>query len=148
MTDLQSTNRVKLSAVRESTFGVTPTNPVFNTVRETSSGLNANPKTIISSEIRSDRQVTDLILVGEDAGGAVGGELAFSVADSDLEEALQGTWSNDPTIINTGAGTPISALSTTTATVTTPLGTPFVAGMLVLTSGFVAPANNGLLATV
>jgi hypothetical protein len=42
--------------------------------------------------------VTDLILVGEEAGGTVGGELAFSVADDDLEEALQGTWSNSPSI--------------------------------------------------
>src|ERR1700738_3872555 len=142
MTDLQSTNRVKLSAVRESTFGVTPTNPVFNTIRETSSGLNANPKTVISSEIRSDRQVTDLILVGEDAGGAVGGELAFNVADDELEEALQGTWSSNPSIINTGAGTPISALSTTTATVTTPLGSQFVAGMLAFTGGVFASAKN------
>jgi hypothetical protein len=109
MTDLQSTNRVKLSKVREATFGVTPTSPVFKTIRETSSGLNANPKTVITNEIRSDRQVTDLILVGQDAGGDVGGELAFAVSDDDLEEALQGTWSNDPSIINTGARTiPIS----------------------------------------
>jgi hypothetical protein len=148
MTDLQSTNRVKLSKVREATFGVTPTSPVFKTIRETSSGLNANPKTVITNEIRSDRQVTDLILVGQDAGGDVGGELAFAVSDDDLEEALQGTWSNDPSIINTGAGTPISALSTTTATVTTPLGSAFVAGMMVFTGGFVASANNGLLAPV
>jgi hypothetical protein len=148
MTDLQSTNRVKLSACRETTFGVTPTSPIFNTIRETSSGLNANPKTVITSEIRSDRQISDLILVGEDASGAVGGELAFNVADNDLEEALQGTWSNNPSIINTGAGTPISAITTTTATVTTPLGTPFVAGMLVLAGGFTAAANNNLLATV
>jgi hypothetical protein len=148
MADLQSTNRVKLSKTRETTFGVTPTNPVFNTIRETSSGLNANPKTVISSEIRPDRQIVDLILTGEDAGGAVGGELAFNVADDDLEEALQGTWSNDPAVINTGSGTPISALSATTATVTTPLGSAFVAGMLVLTGGFTAPANNALLATV
>jgi hypothetical protein len=52
---LQSTNRVKLSKVRETTFGVTPANPVFKAVRETSSSLAANPKTVISAEIRPDR---------------------------------------------------------------------------------------------
>ena len=60
---LQSTNRVKLSKVRETIFGVIPANPVFKAVRETSSSLSANPKTVISSEIRPDRQVTDLVLV-------------------------------------------------------------------------------------
>lgn len=143
MTDLQSTNRVKLSKVRETTFGVTPTNPVFNTIRETSSGLNANPKTIISSEIRSDRQVTDLILIGEDAGGAVGGELAFHVADDDLEEALQGTWSNNPSITVVTIDTEISDVSTTTLTVSAG-GAAFVAGMLTLTSGLTTPGNNKL----
>lgn len=143
MTDLQSTNRVKLSKVRETTFGVTPANPVFNTIRETSSGLNANPKTIISSEIRSDRQVTDLILVGEDAGGAVGGELAFHVADDDLEEALQGTWSNNPSITVATIDTEISDVSTTTLTVSAG-GAAFIAGALTLTSGFTTAGNNKL----
>jgi hypothetical protein len=35
--------------------------------RETSSSLAANPKTVTASEIRSHRQVTDLILVDQDA---------------------------------------------------------------------------------
>lgn len=148
MTDLQSTNRVAIAKVRETTFGVTPTSPAFKAIRETSSGLSASPTTVVSSEIRGDRQVTDLILTGESAGGDVGGELAFNVADDDLEEAVQGTWSNDPAIINTGSATPISALSTTTATVTTPLGSAFVTGMLVFTGGFVTAANDSLLATV
>ena len=71
MAELQSTNRVKLSKVRESTFGVTPTSPVFKTQRQTSSSLALNPQTVVSNEIRSDRQVTDLILVGLQAGGDV-----------------------------------------------------------------------------
>lgn len=143
MADLQSTNRVKLSKVRETTFGVTPTNPAFKTIRETSSGLNANPKTVITNEIRSDRQVTDLILVGEDAGGDVGGELAFAVADDDLEEAFQGTWSNNPSITVATIDTEISDVSTTTLTVASG-GAAFVAGMLTLTSGFTTAGNNKL----
>ena len=114
---LQSTNRVKLSKVRETTFGVTPANPVFKTVRQTSSSLAANPKTVISAEIRPDRQVTDLILVDEDAGGDVAGEIAFGVADDDFEEALQGTWSNNPSIVVATADTEISDVSATTLTV-------------------------------
>jgi hypothetical protein len=50
---LQSTNRVKISKVRETAFGVTPPNPAFKAIRETSSSLAANPKTVTTSEIRS-----------------------------------------------------------------------------------------------
>ena len=57
---LQSTNRVKLSKVREITFGVTPANPAFKAVRETSSSLAANPKTVISAEIRPDRSIMNI----------------------------------------------------------------------------------------
>jgi tail tube protein len=133
MTDLQSTNRVKLAKVRETSFGVTPANPAFKAVRQTSSGLNANPKTVITSEIRGDRQVTDLILVGEEAGGPIGGELAFNVADDDLEGALQGTWSNNPSITVATIDAEISDVSATTLTVAAG-GAAFVAGMLTFMS--------------
>jgi hypothetical protein len=140
---LQSTNRVKLSKVRETTFGVTPANPVFKAVRETSSSLAANPKTVISAEIRPDRQVTDLILVDEDAGGDVAGEIAFGVADDDFEEALQGTWSNNPSIVVATADTEISDVSATTLTVAAG-GAAFAAAMLTTMSGFSTPSNNKL----
>lgn len=143
MADLQSTNRTKLSKTRESTFGVTPTNPVFKTIRQTSSALNANPKTVITNEVRADRQVTDLLLVGQDAGGDVGGELAFAVSDDDIEEALQGTWSSNPSITVVTSDTEISDVTTTTITVAAG-GAAFVAGMLTLTAGFTTAGNNKL----
>jgi hypothetical protein len=148
MTALQSTNRVKLSRAREATFGVIPTNPVFNTKRETSSGLSSAPQTVVSSEIRSDRQVTDLIFLGYQAGGAVAGELSFKSYDDEFEEALQGTWSNSPLITVATSDTEISDVTATTLTVVTPLGTPFVAGMLAYTSGFTTAANNNILSRV
>jgi hypothetical protein len=140
---LQSTNRVKISKVRETTFGVTPTNPAFKAIRETSSSLAANPKTVITSEIRGDRQVTDLILVDQDAGGDVGGEVAFGVADDDIEEALQGTWSTNPVIVVATLDTEISDLSATVATVAAG-GAAFVVGMLTLLAGFPTVVNNKL----
>ncbi|WP_316172412.1 phage tail tube protein [Bradyrhizobium sp. SZCCHNRI2049] len=143
MADLQTTNRVALAKVRETTFGVTPANPAFKAIRQTSSGLNANPKTVITQEIRPDRQVTDLILVGQEAGGSVGGEVAFSVVDDDLEEALQGTWSNNPSITVLTSDTEISDLTTTTATVAAG-GDAFKAGMLTQLTGFPTAANNKL----
>src|SRR5215469_8978177 len=126
---LQSTNRVKISKVRETVFGQIPTNPAFKAIRETSSGLNANPKTVITNEIRPDRQVTDLILVDQDAGGDIAGEIAFGVADDDFEEALQGTWSNNPSIVVATADMEISDVSVTTLTVAGS-GAAFAAAML------------------
>ncbi|SHF02590.1 hypothetical protein SAMN02745157_1466 [Kaistia soli DSM 19436] len=141
MPDLQSTNRVAIAKVRETTFGVIPANPAFKAIRQTSSPLSASPQTVVSDEIRGDRQVTDLILVGQQAGGDIAGELSFRSNDDDLEEALQGSWSNNPVITNVTADTEISDVSTTALTVAAG-GAAFVAGMLVLLSGFATAGNN------
>jgi len=143
MTDLQATNRTKLSKVRESTYGVIPTNPAFQQQRTTGGSLNSNPQTVITQEIRPDRQVTDLILVGLAANGTINGEMSFETFDDHMEEALQGTWSNTPYIQNLTADTEISDASTTTLTVSTG-GTAFKTGHLTLTSGFGTSANNKL----
>lgn len=142
---LQSTNRVRLSKVRESTFGVTPTSPAFKTQRQTSSSLAVNPQTVVSNEIDSNREVKDLILVGLEAGGDIGGELSFGAADDDLEEALQGTWAAKPFRDNGGvADSVITAVAASTDTYTVNTGVAFVAGHLVYASGFATAANNGL----
>ena len=138
---ITSTNRVKHSKVRESTFGTTPTNPVFKEMRVTGSGLNINPMTVISDEIRSDRQIADLILVGQQAGGDVNSELSFKMFDDDFEEVLQGAWSSKPNKENTASNTPISALSATTITVASG-GTAFLTNHLVVLRGFPTAANN------
>lgn len=135
MAELPSTNRVKISKVRETTFGVTPTSPAFKTRRVTSHGLGINPQTVVSNEIRSDRQRKDVILTAYQAGGTVAGEAAFYVMDDDLEEALQGTWAANP-------NQAVTALTTTTATVAS--GTSFKANHLALMSGFATPANNNV----
>jgi len=83
------------------------------------------------------------VLVDEDAGGDVGGEIAFGVADDDFEEALQGTWANNPAIVVVTADTEISDVSATTLTVAAG-GAAFVAAMLTYMSGFPSPANNKL----
>lgn len=141
MVDLQSTNRVKISKVRETTFGVTPATPAFKTIRQVSSSLAVNPQTVVSNEIRSDRQVSDLILVGLQAGGDVAGEMSFQTMDDDLEEAAQGTWANNPLITVVTPGVEISALSTTTATVASG-GAAFKAQMIALLTGFPTASNN------
>jgi hypothetical protein len=145
MVDIQSSNRVKLSKVRESTFGTTPASPAFKTRRATSHGLALNPQTVVSNEIRSDRAVPDVILTAYQAGGQSAGEAAFQVMDDDLEEALQGTWSVTPTRDNAGtADSVITAVAASGEAVTHTTGASFAVGHLVLFSGFGQSANNGL----
>lgn len=141
MVDLQSTNRVKIARVREVTFGVTPASPAFKAIRTTGQpNLGATPTTVTSAEIRSDRQIKDQILVDTVAGGDLPGEMSFQSMDDDLEEALQGTWTNMPNAA-------VSALSTTTATIASG-GASYKAGMLCLFSGFANATNNGIFPVV
>ena len=140
---IASTNRVQHNKVREATFGVIPTSPLFQDMRVTSSSLTAGPMSVVSDEIRSDRQIADLILVGQKAGGDVGGELSFNAFDPDLEEVLQGAWTNAPNIVNNASASPISALSTTTLTVASG-GTAFAAGAICVLENFPTPSNNGV----
>lgn len=141
-------NRFSLAYCAEVTKGVIPTNPAFKALRITSSSVVATPTRVTSNEIRSDGQVTDQILTKLDSGGSVGFELSFSSHDDAIEAELQGTWTKKPSITVATIDTEISDISTTTATVATPLGTPFKVGMLVFTSGFTTPANNGIIPRV
>lgn len=138
---LASGNRVKHSKIREASFGVIPTTPAMKNLRVTSSTLQPNIDTVESNELRTDRQIPDQTTVAIKAAGEINFELSFNALDDFFEEALQGAWANKPVIANTGAGTPISALSTTTATVSAG-GAAFLANMLVQTSGFALAANN------
>lgn len=141
MVDLASTNRVAIAKVREATFGVTPATPAFKAIRQVSSSLAVNPQTVISNEIRSDRQVPDLVQISIQAGGDIAGEMSFKSMDDDLEEALQGTWAANPNIVVATPGVEISALSTTTATVASG-GAAFKAQMIALLAGFPTASNN------
>ena len=60
------------------------------------------PNTIVSNEIRPDRQISDLILVGAEAGGDTGIELSYAAFDALIQGALFSTYSN--TISKTGTG--------------------------------------------
>lgn len=145
MVDLQSTNRVKIGSARETTFGVIPTSPVFKTRRVTSHALATNPQTVVSNEIRSDRQRKDVILTAYQPGGTVAGEAAFQVLDDDFEEGLQGTWATTPSRDNNGtADSVITNVATSGTVVTCTTGAAFVAGQLVLFSGFGITLNNGV----
>ena len=105
---MSSTNRVQV-AVARATDNQFPTSgvPTLNRLRITGApSLAFTPNTIVSDEIRSDRQRSDLIPVGAEAGGDVNGELSYNAADDLISAAMFNVWT-DPArslIATSGAG--------------------------------------------
>lgn len=92
---MSEANRVSLKYIAETVYGTTPVSGNWNVLRYTSQNMAANPQTVISNELRSDRQVSDLILVGNQVGGEFGLELSAGTYDELLEAAMQGTWATN-----------------------------------------------------
>jgi len=140
---MSDTNRVKVAIVEESTLGVTPATPAFEEVRITGApDLAFTPQTVTSEELRADRQISDLALVGAQAGGSIPIEISYGSFDKLLQAGLFSTWVEKANRKNESA-TEISAVSSTAYTVTD-LAIDFAEGMLVRASGFTEAGNNRL----
>lgn len=86
------TNRVQLRFKPEATFGTTPGTGNFYPARFTNEALKYAIRTTQSNELRSDRQITDLVQIGAGAEGNVGFEFSYGEFDHLLASALQGSW--------------------------------------------------------
>ena len=112
---MSDTNRVALAFQRQTqeAFPITGAQ-VLEFLRITGTpNLAFTPQTIVSEEIRQDRQRTDLISVGAEAGGDTGVEMSSNAIDDFFESGVFGTWDDTantvPTItvngeINAAAG--------------------------------------------
>ena len=117
------TNRAKVRYSRETAWGETVNGPATTELRITSEGLQHEKQTVVSQEIRSDRQRADVLEVGQAASGPVNFELSWSDFETFFETALRGA------IVST-----VEAVVSTTFTSTTITGavgadyTPFEVG--------------------
>lgn len=145
---MSDSNRTQLALIRESQRGVMPATPAFSVIRTTGTpSLGQTPNTVTSNEIRADRQISDLILVGIEVGGSIEAELSYSSHDLLIEGALQSTFSVNPTITNSAADTEITDVVDTTDTFEVASnGTDFVVNALVKTENFTNDANNLIFA--
>lgn len=142
MTD---SNRSRISVIRESTFGVTPTSPQMQELPFNSSSLSAAPNTVASEEIVSDRQTTDLYLVGVEASGDIAAELKGVAFETLLEGALFNDWVKTAELENKTASGTITEIDTVAAggdIVVTSGGADFAVDDIVRTSGFRNSENN------
>lgn len=92
---IANASEVQLSYVPETTWGTTPSTPTFQILRFTRESLKLLRESVVSSEMRADRNVTDQILVSGGASGGIGIELSYGTFDDLLESLLQNTWSTN-----------------------------------------------------
>ncbi len=83
------------------------------------------PTTIVSEEIRPDRQITDLILVGAEAGGDTGIEISYGAFDDLITGALFNVFTE--TVIKQGTG---EITSFGAGTITVDVGGDFIVGQI------------------
>jgi len=139
---IADTARSQLYYSEEVTWGVTPA-IALKAMRYTGETLNYSIDTTQSKEIRSDRQITDLIRTDVEPSGNVNFELSYGAPDDLLQGALFNAWL---TAVNmTGAtfaavsGAPDSFTDSGNGFITAGIK----AGQWIKSSGFTNPANNG-----
>jgi hypothetical protein len=143
---MSDANRVSLSYAGETVFGVTPSGPAptLKYLRFVSEKLALSTSVATSKELRSDRQVADVIRTDLSEGGSIDIELSYGAYDDLLLYALQGaSWA--------------AAVTQTLTTLSTVTGTQKLhrsAGSFISdgykqyswveVSGFATAANNGI----
>lgn len=141
---MSDANRTAVRFIEESTFATTPASPAFQELRYNSSSLAYSPKTVISDEIRSDRQISDVTLVGYETSGDIATELSYGNLDPLMRGAFFSDWVLTPERTNVTADSIITDVAAATGIVTVTTGDAFATGMLVKASGFTNSANNGV----
>lgn len=93
---MSDANLMALRTKRETVYGVAPSGN-WDIMRFTSESLAHEQGTTTSQEIRSDRQIADLVRNSIRAAGDLGIELSYGAYDEQLEEALFNTWTSPVT---------------------------------------------------
>jgi hypothetical protein len=139
---MSDSNRVLLSYIKETTWGTTPATAPPTEIRMTGESLSYDISNITSSEIRDDRQVTDLIQSGASMTGGFNFELSYASFDDFLAGALFSTWSAKKDTTSTVISVATLTVNKFVTTVATDIS-GIVVGQWVRTSGFAAATNNG-----
>lgn len=144
---LASSNRIGLRIKPESTFGTPVTAAACYALRTTGESLKYNLSTDTSKEIRSDRQVPDLILTDASVTGGINFELSYAEYDPLIEATLQGAWTVFGTngvgaVIPTSATFAAGTLTAGAATSGASIFTALALGQWVKIAGSSIPGQN------
>ncbi len=92
----------RVAYVPEVDQGITPDNPAFKLLRITGGSLRTRKGIAVSNEVRSDRNIADVLMVSQDVIGTYDFEFASGTAIDDmLQGALRSTWATN--ILKNGA---------------------------------------------
>lgn len=139
---MSDANRVQLAYTKESAFGVKETGVNLQILRYNNESLSHDMATVVSEELRSDRQISDIVRTGLSASGDISFELSSGSHDEFLRAALlAASWSAERKI---EASTDISASSVDNSINDANSGFgSFSANQWIYVSGFATSANNG-----
>lgn len=146
-------SRFQLASMKEASWGVIPGTVTLKEKRITREALRYNKRTVASQELRSDRQVPDLVQVGVDAQGEVGFELSYGAFDDWLLSALCATdtdWTTPFSKTGAGSAGDIQFTAPSTIACASATFTPLRVGQYIRVASATNPANNGIfkIATV
>lgn len=122
---MSDASQAKLSFRDEDVWGEDPTvvspSRAGREFRFTSESLNFNQDTVISEEIRDDRNISDVIRVAAESAGDVNIEASFASHDPLIEGAMFDNW-DGPVDLNVPGSSPFDNITVTvTANITSPL---------------------------
>lgn len=90
-----SSNLAQIALIKETVFGQVPVAGNPQLMRFTGESFKFSITTETSQEIRSDRQITDLIQTDAEAGGDLNYEFSFETYDDLIASALANDWSGN-----------------------------------------------------
>lgn len=139
---MSDSSRTQLAYTNEVTWGTIPA-VAFDSLRFTGESLNFNIANITSNEIRSDRQITDLVQVDAEVSGGFNFELSYGTYDDFLLGALfDDAW--DGAVAVSGSDIDASATDDSYNRAAGSFITDGVlAGQWINVAGFTEAANNG-----
>jgi len=139
-------NRVGLAFIEEAVYGAGGGSNTLQDLRITSESFGQDNDTAISQELRSDRQVADLIRTNKLTSGGFNGELSYGTYD-EFFRSLMATDSWVAETADVGASDSIElVIAAAGDTITASSGTPFTAavGEWIKLGGATAAANNSV----
>tara|TARA_R110000782_G_C14795253_1_gene411293 strand:+ start:763 stop:1941 length:1179 start_codon:yes stop_codon:yes gene_type:complete len=137
---MSDSNTSSLAFIAETTPGTTPASPDLTLLRYTGEDLRFEKETVQSQEIRSDRQIPDLVKVHQNPLGGFNFELSYEPFKTWIEAAMF-------TTLNTVSIVALTVAFDTSADTITATATDFAdvtVGMLLKITDAADTGNNGL----
>lgn len=138
---MSDSSRVQLAGIAEVTWGTTPASALA-AIRYNTENLGHRIETVRSDEVRSDRQVTDIVQVGSNADGGWDFEMSYAAHDI-YYEGIFGSDFTTPFAFGPVITIDAAAADNSFNDSGSGFGSALVPGQWIYSKGWADPANNG-----